>query len=103
MRSQLAIIDHNTSTDRKQAKTKTGTERFNVCYTKNTKQWILKPIKEKKEKSIFYDIVQRCEEVVREKIDLPSIEIPSLPSNIAPITKPDIAELIKHRKSRFST
>ena len=63
MRSQLAILDRNTSTARSQAKTRKGDERFKLSYTKITGQFVAKPIKEMKDKNIFHDIVNRCVEV----------------------------------------
>ena len=101
MRSQLAILDWNTSTTRSQAKTRKGDERFKLSYTKITGQWVAKPIKEMKDKNIFHDIVNRCVEVRGNKEKRPSLEKPVIPKNIAPCEKPEKSAAISKHQSRF--
>lgn len=101
LRSELAILDHNTSVNLEQAKTKSGEDRYKLSYTKITKQWVVKPIKQKKNKKIFHAIVARAEALVKsgKKLEVP--QKPNLPPNIAPTPKPDKKEAIRKHKSRF--
>ena len=50
--SQLAAIDFNQIQNLEQVKTKDGLSHANVCFSKVTKTWAVKPIKE--EKVIFF-------------------------------------------------
>ena len=50
-RSQLAVMDHNSSIGLNQDKTKTGEKRFKLAFSKVTQAWVVKPIKEKKDKT----------------------------------------------------
>ena len=58
-RSQLAILDFNSGSHLEQAKTKAGNKRYNVSFSKITKTWSAKPIKEKKNTYIFTKMVNR--------------------------------------------
>lgn len=43
-RTQLAILDHNASVGRAQATTKEGQPRYRYCYSKQSAQWVAKPM-----------------------------------------------------------
>ncbi|XP_049897486.1 uncharacterized protein LOC126388445 [Epinephelus moara] len=43
-RTQLAILDHNANIGRAQATTKEGQPRYRYCYSKQSAQWVAKPI-----------------------------------------------------------
>ena len=100
-RSQLAVMDFNAGSDMEQAKTKEGKGKFNLSFSKVTKIWSAKPIKEKKDDSYLFSMINRVIEIIEknEKLDLP--DLPKLPKNIAPIAKPVKEEVIKKQISRF--
>ena len=100
MRSELAILDHNSSVELPQARTKTGAARYKLSYTKITKSWVVKPIRQRKNKQVFHDIVSRSEQVQNpdEKLFVPAP--PVLPRNIAPTPKPIKLEAIESHRSR---
>ena len=49
-RSQLAALDFNAGAGLQQARTHDGQPRFNIAFSKQSKQWVAKPIKEHKNK-----------------------------------------------------
>ena len=75
-RSQLAAIDFSQNLE--QAKTKGGVNRANVCFSKMTKTWAVKPIKEAK-CLVFFSVL------MKERFDCIHKNIPK---NIVPIPKP---------------
>lgn len=100
-RNQLAVMDFNEGSNLKQAKTKDGVDQFNVLYSKITKNWTAKPIKEKKDRTYLRNMVLETIQLAREKKTLPLPAIPNLPKNIASTPKPDKLEVIKNQISRF--
>ena len=100
-RSQLAAIDFNSGSNLVQAKTVQGNPRYNISYSKITKNWSAKPIKEKKDRNFFKDMVNRTKEIVANKIELPLPALPELPDRIAPGEKPDKCDTINRHQSRF--
>lgn len=100
-RTQLAALDFNLGSPLNQAKTKDGEYKYNVTFSKATKTWSAKPIKEKKSLDIFAELVNKTVDAVLRK---KSIQIPvtqTIPKNIASIPKPDKKEVIENQKSRF--
>ena len=77
-RSQLAAIDFNSGSNLVQAKTVQGNPRYNISYSKITKNWSAKPIKEQKDRKFFKDMVNRAKEIVANKIELPLPALPEL-------------------------
>ena len=55
--SQLAATGFNLCSESSQAETKSGVKRFSVTYSKATNNWSAKPIKEKKHRSVFKNLV----------------------------------------------
>ena len=100
-RSQLAAIDFNLSTTLPQAKDFEGNKRFDVIFSKVTQKWSAKPIKEKKERFVFANMVARSLEAVTRNIILPTPTVPELPHNIASCEKPPKDEVIANHRSRF--
>ena len=70
-RSQLAVIDFISGSDLPQAKTKGGQGKYNLAYSKITKRWSSKPIKIKKGKTHYFEMINRTVEVIKNKIQLP--------------------------------
>ena len=65
-----------------------------------TKSWVVKPIRQKKDKEVFHAIVKRVEEAKKSCEELFVPESPDLPQNIAPTPKPVKTEAIKAHASR---
>ena len=100
-RSQLAAIDFNLCSELTQAETKSRIKRFNVTYSKATNNWSAKPIKEKKDQSVFKNLVSCVDEVVPNGQHLPKPMLSILPKSIAPVEKPCKSTVIANLKSRF--
>ena len=100
-RTQLAAIDFNLGCNLEQAQTKDGRDRYNVSYSKLTKTWSAKPIKESKNLAIFEKMIDRTVQAVINQEVLPLLDIQDLPKNIAPTSKPNKEEVIRNQKSRF--
>ena len=96
-------MDFNKGVNLNQAQTADGKKRlYNVCFSKITKTWSAKPVKEEKDKTYLHDMIERTVEVVSKRIFLTQPDIPDhLPTNIAPVQKPEKAEVIKSQLSRF--
>ena len=102
-RSQLAVMDFNSGSDFPQAKTKSGKGKYNLGYSKITKRWSSRPIKIKKDKTHYFEMINRTVEVIKNKIQLPLPKLPEyLPKNIAPTERPNKKIVIETQKSRFS-
>jgi hypothetical protein len=101
-KSQLAALGFNKGANLNQAQTADGEKRYNVCFSKITKTWSAKPVKEEKDKTYLHDMIERTVEVVSKRICQTQPDIPDhLPTNIAPVQKPEKAEVIKRQQSRF--
>ena len=100
-RCKLAAIDFNQGQGLQQAKTKQGDERYNVCFSKITKTWSAKPIKETKSLTFFGNLVDKTVHAVLEGKKFKTIPTPNLPKNIAPIEKPEKHVVLRNQKSRF--
>lgn len=100
-RCKLAAMDFNLGQGLQQAKTKQGDERYNVCFSKITKTWSAKPIKETKSLTLFSNLVDQTVDAVIEGKNFKDKPIPNLPKNIAPIEKPDKHVVLRNQKSRF--
>ena len=78
-------------------------EKYNLGYSIITKRWSSKPIKVKKDKTHYFEMIDRTVEVIKNKIQLPLPKLPeNLPKNIAPNERPNKKIVIETQKSRFS-
>ena len=72
-RSQLAAIDNNENVGRMQAVVERGANageaRYKKCYSKKQKQWVLKPILEKKAYHFLPEISEKVLEKCESRID----------------------------------
>ena len=110
-RMKCAVMDHNENTQRKQAvvrKAQKGTAgkgeaRFKCPFSKQTKDWNVKPILEEKTYKFVEDmtiqLVQSKKESSMKKPEKSYRPI-GLPQNIAPIPIPPKQELIRERKEK---
>ena len=97
---KLAAIDFNQEETLKQAKTKSGDDRH-VCFSKITKTWSAKPIKDATSLDVFSNSVHLTDKSVIEKKKLTEIELLDIPRNVASAEKPDKKDIAKNQKSRF--
>ena len=101
-RSQLAVMDFNAGSNLEQAETSQGKKKFNVGFSKVTNVWSAKPIKNEKDDTYLFKMVDRTIEVVKNRKKLDTPDMPdNLPPNIAPIEKPLKDEIIERQMSRF--
>ena len=100
--SQLAAVDFNQIQNLEQVKTKDGLSHANVCFSKMTKTWAVKPIKEAKVLIFFSSLIDQTVEAFlkKERFDC-SLE--NILKNIASIPKPDKIDAIANYRSRFSS
>ena len=102
-RSQLAVMDISSASDLPQGKTKGGQGKYNLGYSKITKPWSSKPIKVKKDKAHYFEMIDRTAEVIIYNIQLPLPKLPEkFPKNIAATVRPNKQIDIETQKSRFS-
>jgi hypothetical protein len=99
-RSQLAALDFNSGSNLEQATTATGKQRYNLNFSKITKSWSVKPIKEKKDYIFLHNLMHQTVEIVSTGITVPPPNIPDLPKNIAPIEAPPNEDA--NQRSRLS-
>ena len=72
---------------------KSGDDRHNVFFSKNTKTWSVKPIKDVKSLDVFSSLVDLMEKLT---------ELPDIPRNITSVEKPNKNDIVKNQKSRFA-
>ena len=104
--TQLAVLDYNNNVNHKKAVAKSGANkgeaRYKMMFAKTRKQWVVKPIKEKKEyhhvNKLLAEVVNACK---TEDIE-PVTHGANLPKNIANAPPPSKEALVKEHKSRFS-
>ena len=102
-RCQLTVMDFNSGSDLLQAKTKGGQGKYNLGYSKIARCWSSKPIKIKKNKTHYFEMINQTVEVIKNRIQLPLRKLPEdLPKNIAPTERPNKKIVIETQKSRFS-
>ena len=95
-RSQSAAIDFNSGSNLPQAKTKGGQGKYDLGYSKITKQV-------KKDKTHYFEIIDRTVEVTKNKMQLPLPKLPeNPPKNTAPTERLNKKAVLKTQKSRFS-
>ena len=100
-RTQLTILDHNLNIGREHATTSGGEKRFNTTFSKSTKEWVAKPILEKKDHSWRKEIAAHIIQYRKGERTADDIIVPKLPRNIARKEKPSKAELVARHESRF--
>ena len=101
-RTQLAIIaDHNCNVGRGVAATTSGDERYKCVYPKLQKQWVAKPIYEEKLYQFVHDLLSDIMILLKGEIEIPDLERPHLPQNIAPNPRGNKEDIITRHVSRF--
>ena len=100
-RSQLALINLNKGSQLEQATIEKGEKRYNVQFSKVTKNWSSKPLKKLKDHSYLHQVVKEPIECVSKSECLERPVIPNLPRNIALTPKPEKAVIINSQISWF--
>lgn len=101
-RTQLAVIDHNINSNRKQATTKSGDQRYQLVFPKTRKTWVVKPVLTPKLYSFVDDMMAGIVECHKKNIQLLKTEIPDMiPENIATVPRPLKEEVVKNHLSRM--
>ena len=101
-RTQLTALDQNAHAGRQQAVASSGEHRYKISFPKPQKQWVIKPIKEKKYHNHIHelmgDLVDTCLKGGEEAQE-PAGR--NLPPNIAPTPAPSKEQLLLRHRSRF--
>ena len=106
-RTQLAALDHNHNTGRRQATTSSGEVRYKVVFPKPTKIWVAKPITESKSYGYLQGILKAVlnkrqlnpQPLRKHKARQPPV---ILPANIATCERPLKETVVSARKTRFT-
>ena len=92
-------MDFKSGSDLPQAKTKGGQVKYNLGYS----WWSSKPIKVKKDKTHYSEMIDTTVEVIKNKIQFPLPKLPEdLPKNIVPTERPNKKIVMETQKSKFS-
>ena len=100
-RAQLTALDHNANCG-VQSGPRAGQARYEVSFPKALKQWVAKPIKEKKSYvrvMVLMDTVANACETGEVDIER---EARHLPQNISGTATPSKQELVRKHRSRFN-
>ena len=104
-RTQLAVLDHNHNTGRKQSVVNfgeaKGEPRYNVVFPKGRSSWVAKPIRETKSYEFLYDLMKDVKKAhTRGTHDFPTVVAPPA-KNIASKPKPDKKAVVDLHISRY--
>ena len=101
-RAELAVLDFNCGVGVGQAKTQSGKFRFKQQYSKVTQSWVVKQIREAKDRVYIQHLMDEVMYIQNsnEKHELPKLE--NIPKTIAQIENPNKEEAIKNIPTRFS-
>ena len=104
-RTQLAVIDHNSNTGRKQATVmngnKQGAKRYKVVFPKGRKKWVAKPVLARKSFSFVQNLMEDVFSFKDDKSQNMSTMPANIPKNIAPTPRPIKYEVITAHRSRM--
>jgi len=94
-------MDFNEGSHLEQATTEKGEKRYNVQFSKITKNWSSKPLKKEKDRSYLHQMVKETLECASKNEIFEKPVLPNLPKNIASIPKPEKSLIIQNQISRF--
>ena len=98
-RAELAVLDLNHGVGVGQAKTQSGKLCFKQQYSKVTQSWVVKQIREPKDRVHIQHLMDEVMYIQNSKYQLPRLE--NIPKTIAQIEKPNKEEAIKNIRTRF--
>ena len=99
-RSQLAVMDFNEGSKLEQATNDKVTKDI-IDFSKITKNWSSKPIKEKKDQTYLHKMVKETIESAANDQRLENPILLFLPRNIASVSKPEKSTVIQNQLPRF--
>ena len=100
-RSQLAVMDFNEGSKLEQATTRQGDKRYNINFSKITKNWSSKSVKEKKDQTYLHKMVNETIESAANDQRLENPILTSFPRIIASVPKPEKFTVIQNQLPRF--
>ena len=101
-RSQLGVMDFNSGNNLLQAKIKGGQGKYNLGYSKITKQWSSKPIKVKKDKTHYFEMIDRIVEVIKTRYNFHCVNFQKIFQKILLQLRGQIKKLsLKHKNQGF--
>ena len=100
-RSQVAIMDFNEGSNQERATTEKGEKRYNVQFSKVTKNWSSQPVKKEKNRSYLHKMIKETIECASKNECLERPVFTNLPKNIASVPKPEKSLIIQNQISRF--
>lgn len=101
-RTQLAVLDFNSDSNRNQATRKDGTLRYKQVFSRVTQNWVVKKIVEQKDTKYRDELMALMSNIISTDLEtLPLPCIPEIPQNIAPLEKPNKDEAIRNMITRF--
>ena len=104
-RTQLTALDNNANCGRKQATVSVGDKqsklRYRADYKKAQKQWVARPIYEKKSYAHVTELMNNLVKLCQSSDTTAMDEEVVLPKNIAPMPAPDKEKLIAEHRSRL--
>ena len=101
-RGELAVLNFSCGVGVEQAKTQSGKLRFKQQYSRVTQSWVLKQIREPKDRVYIQHLMDEVMYIQNsnENYELPKLE--NIPKNIAQIEKPNKGGAIKNMRTLFS-
>lgn len=104
-RTQLAVMDHNHNTGRKQATIKKGRtkgdNRYKLVFPKGRKKWVVKPVVEEKSFGFIADLMKDVVSHKKDGAEIPSSTPTRIPQNIATEPRPCKDEVVQAHKTRM--
>ena len=101
-RAELAVLGFNSGVGVGQAETQSGKLRFKQQYSKVTQSWVVKQIREPKDRVYIQQFMDEVMYIQNssERFELPKLE--NITKTIAQIEKPNKKEAIKNIRTCFS-
>lgn len=100
-RSQLAVLDFNSGVGLCHAETTTGKLRYKQQFSRVTQTWVIKKIKESKNKSYIGHLLNEALHLKLSGENYPVPKLENIPKNIATIEKPNKEKSVKNMATRF--
>ena len=101
-RGELAVLNFSCGVGVEQAKTQSGKLRFKQQYSRVTQSWVLKQIREPKDRVYIQHLMDEVMYIqnFNENYELPKLE--NIPKTTAQIEKPNKGGAIKNMRTLFS-
>ena len=94
-------MDHNSGTERDYERNSSGNVVTGIQYFKSSKCWVSKPVRKKKQKEYWYEIIEKVVEIKARDITMGTPDLPKTLANIAPTPHPENMNSHKFVRSRF--